>query len=1062
MGGKADKDETHCKEKKRSLFKSLFSGATSKSHTQTASPSAHSGKEAKVDHRPTFGVAPGAGPRHSARPPQIAQPADGPRRSSFQVSRDSQRPPASVRRDSAMPPLAPAKSAPADMISQRQNPSNKATGSPPKNRIPGKDLSLAKPVLHVEAEEGVTVQLYFDEYRTNAASYPSSPSSPNPGNRALPVLRINQTAASLSGVLRISNKSKPYVSPRLAVMLFTGQGRTGIPVNDPEAPSAAGLHSRPIARSATYIWKEPVLVETGTHDFPFTIPLSTGIPPSLNTFSSIHSNRLDVWHSVFVKMRRNDLDHIISRQDLVIQKCPPESPKINNRGRNKTATGAIANDLIMFRAEGADMCDIDAPATQVIFHVYRNNIVGNCVLIDSVECQWKERITLREGRGGAITRLERALHTPIRKIMSMDAADTPLSFGPQFNVPIQPDGEFDSVKITHEVVFTVEYFSTPLADSVTKELVVVPVKFVASTAAATLPEVVSSTDNPSPDTPRNPASQRTSGTSSLRTDVLPLPIVEQAPERRVSQASTHSAGKQYRSEHDFFPSEPDEVQLAVGDIVVIWQSFDDGWATGQNLRTSAQGFFPLNALGEQAWSRSEAAAAGLVAPAQSDGQFLTCQRKASRLPTAAPEQVAARASAHQEASNRRKGVDSGFSGLLPGSPSEPGEASQVLVPAPSSHDSVRGGSAAGSGGESSRPPSRAFIPTQLAYGYDATIGLPTPRFEYNSPDYAPASPHSASEPHSSQHSNSQPSWQSISAGEPMTPAYDVSPMSSQLPSPQSPPIYQSTVDPTLPSNPAVSEAPNGLLYGQPPAQPFWDPSAQFFPPAPAPSHRHTVYVPSNGYGGAAGFFDQGPVSASNAAEPQTAAGFPPAANDRRPSRHSVQVGPPIHLRAYRAIQEFRPQDRGEMELRLGDLVSVEESLASGWSLGTNLISGERGYFPSTSVVPQQQTTAQLRPAPQYDYTQQQPTYQPLRDTKSPIPTDGQSGPSRTPSAGGFGPAPAAPTTTTFKTTMEKLSPHSVQLLLKRLDEELVEGLVDPQEYLRRREYLAQRSGVAVI
>ncbi|KAJ3156223.1 hypothetical protein HDU86_003987 [Geranomyces michiganensis] len=712
MTGKSKEEST--KDKKRSLFKSLFSN--------------------KLHHQPQTNNHNGSHAYHSASPasalaaPSSAQPDDGanrplapvgnsvnnnagsqqhqePRRSSFQVFRPS--PPAAEpssvtsrndKRGSAMPALGKVSPVAATAAVTANNSHGNVT--PP----PLRDFSGKKPVLTAEAAtEGVSLAIYLEEYRSNAASYPSSPTTPTAHNsRAAPVLRVDSTSNALTGTLRVTNTGKPFKSPRLAVMLFTGQGRTGIPVNDPEAPSAAGLHSRPIARSATYIWKEPVVMETGTNDFAFTLPLSASIPPTLNTFSSVHSNRLDVWHALFVKMRRTELDHVVSRQDLVIHKCPPESVKCTKKkARNKTATGSIAEGLIEFKAEGADMCDIDNPATHVMFQAFRNNTVGNCVLIDSVECQWKERISLREGRGGAVTRLERALHQPLRQVLTPDVADSPLSFAPIFNVPIQPDGEFDSVKITHEVVFTIEYFPTPLSDQMTKELVVVPVRFLASTVEPPTPPIFPAMSSyfpsqpqlappPSPSdtttttttttattpttaTARNSHDSRssvsaTSNSTDFRTGFyassgpqLPLPTAQPLPqhraaspqnfsrterddngvgsggadsERRSSQNSTRSAGQQYRSEHDFFPAEPDEMTLAVGDVVVIFQSFDDGWASGRNLRTNVEGFFPLNALGEMAWSASEAGAAGLAAPVQSDGRFATCKRQASRLPGA--------------------------------------------------------------------------------------------------------------------------------------------------------------------------------------------------------------------------------------------------------------------------------------------------------------------------------------------------------------------------------------------------------------------------------------------
>lgn len=341
MGGRSNKDDPS---QKRSLFKSLFSKPQ-----HAASPSA----EPQTQHNH----------HHSNRPfstttPRSPPAADqDPRRASFQVFRTTPAPERVNRRDSALPAFGKLSLAEQPPIGNDKNATAGANGQDShrsgSRHSPRQDFSGVTPVLTADSGDGVAVAMYFDEYRTNAASYPSSPTSPTTStSRAIPVLRVPSAAPALSGTLRVTNSGAPFVSPRLAVMLFTGQGRTGIPVNDPEAPSAAGLHSRPIARSATFIWKEPVLVESGTHDFSFSIPLSAGIPPTLNTFSSLHSNRLDVWHSVFVKMRRRDLDHVISRQDLVLHKCPPESIKCSQKTRSKTATGQIAEGMALFFAQG--------------------------------------------------------------------------------------------------------------------------------------------------------------------------------------------------------------------------------------------------------------------------------------------------------------------------------------------------------------------------------------------------------------------------------------------------------------------------------------------------------------------------------------------------------------------------------------------------------------------------------------------------------------------------------------------------------------------------------------
>ncbi|KAJ3264187.1 Sorbin and SH3 domain-containing protein 2 [Chytriomyces hyalinus] len=70
------------------------------------------------------------------------------------------------------------------------------------------------------------------------------------------------------------------------------------------------------------------------------------------------------------------------------------------------------------------------------------------------------------------------------------------------------------------------------------------------------------------------------------------------PKQRVSsiyETSTDAATGE-KVIYDFNPERPDEIELRVGDVVVIAQSFDDGWAIGTNLRTKQEGNFPLDCL----------------------------------------------------------------------------------------------------------------------------------------------------------------------------------------------------------------------------------------------------------------------------------------------------------------------------------------------------------------------------------------------------------------------------------------------------------------------------------
>ncbi|KAI9332859.1 hypothetical protein BDR26DRAFT_790836, partial [Obelidium mucronatum] len=47
---------------------------------------------------------------------------------------------------------------------------------------------------------------------------------------------------------------------------------------------------------------------------------------------------------------------------------------------------------------------------------------------------------------------------------------------------------------------------------------------------------------------------------------------------------------------DFDPENPDEIELRVGDQILLTKQFDDGWATGTNKVTNQTGLFPLDCL----------------------------------------------------------------------------------------------------------------------------------------------------------------------------------------------------------------------------------------------------------------------------------------------------------------------------------------------------------------------------------------------------------------------------------------------------------------------------------
>lgn len=65
-------------------------------------------------------------------------------------------------------------------------------------------------------------------------------------------------------------------------------------------------------------------------------------------------------------------------------------------------------------------------------------------------------------------------------------------------------------------------------------------------------------------------------------------MVDTAPESTATEES-----KKLQVFHEYKASIDDELSLDVGDEILVLREFDDGWALGVNLKTKAQGAFPL-------------------------------------------------------------------------------------------------------------------------------------------------------------------------------------------------------------------------------------------------------------------------------------------------------------------------------------------------------------------------------------------------------------------------------------------------------------------------------------
>ncbi|TPX71525.1 hypothetical protein SpCBS45565_g01064 [Spizellomyces sp. 'palustris'] len=1018
MGGKKT-DERTSKDKKRSFFKSIFGHNTSSTSLSTNSPPADS--PLSLGPKPTYGsqrpqsFQPGkpnirrtdefnAPPQDSVRPGKwnLSQPLP----SEFDRG---------IHKSRSHGELVPSE----DSGRVSRGPSTKS--EPPPGLMEGaRPLGLPVLVHSGKDDSGVSLQLYFEEHCPSVPSPPSSSPTTPIANTHTPVLRIAATSTRLNGILRITNTRRDFVSSRLTIVLFTGQGRTGLSVMDPEAPSAAGLHTRPIARSAAYVWKEPVQVGVGTHDFPFTLPLSTGLPQTLQTFSPGHANRLDVSHVLFVKLRRSEQPHMVCRTDLGIQRCAPEDRRVVSERRMRTETGVIANGLIMFRAEAVDICDVDNPFMEAHFQATRSSAPDNCVIIEAVECQWREKIFMRSSGPGNFTRLDRPLHTPLRRNLSHSAPDALLRFTPSLSVMAQPDGDFDSIKVSHELTFTVDYFTTPLDVEPKKEMVILPARFLALFGKPTDTTPVNhflqermNAQGPSMGLQILPASVQDQASGGMDLDrgmqqlsiappvSLPLPVMSQPQTLR----SQPVAGEQYRSQHSFPATEVDEITLSEGDVVLIWESFDDGWASGQNLTTSASGFFPLNALGEDAWKKSEAFAAGLLAPPLENGGKLTvCRRKTSKYSN--PLRQAdlfggSEANAEYErlrAGKPRGGLDSGVSQL---GESAQRHKSDLIAPSaeiPSSRET---------------PGLQISVPNSS----QAYSSVPSTFYE---PPYQPTSTYSsASTPYAQQSA-----------------AY---------------------ADPIHPSNPPVLDPrlrPMSSIAALPP----WDAATRTDPGTSIPRQRPRTPKGPRGPAPLRSFslddMEEDSKDEQSKQEPAMLSSSIPTSAFSHNAAGSGGMGNTGDVRPkFQVVRGFVPQQKGQVEVRYGNVVVIEESYANGWCLGTNLATGQRGRFPTSALDIQPRSSTPLAPVSDpsytvgYGYGQSGMGYSYAPAYVAP----------QIPAAAGYAGAGTPQPSVGASRPVEGNSLQ--QQMMKKLDEDLLKGQLDPRDYLARRDEI-MRMGIA--
>ncbi|TPX64055.1 hypothetical protein SpCBS45565_g06155 [Spizellomyces sp. 'palustris'] len=68
-----------------------------------------------------------------------------------------------------------------------------------------------------------------------------------------------------------------------------------------------------------------------------------------------------------------------------------------------------------------------------------------------------------------------------------------------------------------------------------------------------------------------------------------------APASNMTEAGSHVTPlkAKYKVVYDYTPQLIDELELAKGDMVEVWASYDDGWGKGSNMRTGNKGTFPM-------------------------------------------------------------------------------------------------------------------------------------------------------------------------------------------------------------------------------------------------------------------------------------------------------------------------------------------------------------------------------------------------------------------------------------------------------------------------------------
>ncbi|KAJ3041610.1 hypothetical protein HK097_002224 [Rhizophlyctis rosea] len=526
-----------------------------------------------------------------------------------------------------------------------------------------------------------------------------------------PMVYLAPGTDRLTGLVRITNNTRhPAVSTRLAVLLFSGQGRTKLTVYDPEAPSATSVHTRPLARSCSVLWSNVMEIQNGTREYTFVLPFSSDLMPTIHTHNEPGK---DISHMLYIGMRMKESSCLVLGQELVLRRCVPRVEP-----RWDTITGMTAEELLMFKAIAPCPTYI-GDQTSIVLCLSQNQASVRAEA-RYLHVRFSEKITFRDGP--RTTQSETQFGEPVD--MALNTPTSPfLDHASPLYIPVhseraQPDSNVSGVTVSHELIITVGV--EPENQANTEICFRVPFKLAQSTDPSPLHTDEGRTatgndgeclrkgsvrswesnmsggsdasfasnasaglvgeskftgrelqnNNPrggvrrSLFLPKGGSSERlvvrraAGGGNESAQEVSRQPRKQAEPIATVPfqgyapgvgrqptgvqpvfsvMASRDAEGKPWsgpfflgRCLFSYEAVLPDELNLEVGDMLEVRESWDDGWALGQHVRTGNVGAFPINILGEEIWRQSAAFHKGLELPSQFEGtNFATLDRFSS-------------------------------------------------------------------------------------------------------------------------------------------------------------------------------------------------------------------------------------------------------------------------------------------------------------------------------------------------------------------------------------------------------------------------------------------------